>query len=256
MNAAPADDGLWCRRFHPAPEANQRLVCFPHAGGSASFYFPVSAALSSTVDVVAVQYPGRQDRRTEPGVDSIEILADQIAEVLQGWDDRPTTFFGHSMGAVVAFEVARRLEESGSRVTRIFASGRRAPSRLRDEQVHKKDDDGIVAELRAMAGTDPQILGDEELLRMILPAIRSDYTAIETYAAPEDRTVAAPISAFVGDDDPKTTVEEAADWERHTTAECELRVFGGGHFYLADRSAEVISLLRKHFTGTSATTVS
>ncbi|MGW7349857.1 alpha/beta fold hydrolase [Streptomyces sp. Z26] len=249
MSAVPAGDGLWCRRFHPAPDASERLVCFPHAGGSASFYFPVSAALNPNVDVVAIQYPGRQDRRKEPGVDSVEVLADRVAEALGDLTDRPTTFFGHSMGAVVAFEVAHRLEKAGQKpVRRLFASGRRAPSRHRDEQVHKRDDDGLVAELRELAGTDAQVLGDEELLRMILPAIRSDYTAVETYASGGDLTVDAPITVLIGDNDPKSSVEEAADWSKHTTAGSEMQVFtGGGHFYLSERAAEVTALLRKHF---------
>ena len=98
-----------------------------------------------------------------------------------GLDDRPLTFFGHSMGAVVAFEVARRMEDAGNGPVRLFASGRRAPSRTREENVHLRDDDGLVAELRALSGTAAQFLADEELLHMILPAIRSDYTAVETY---------------------------------------------------------------------------
>lgn len=253
MSAVPADDGLWCRRFHPAPEAAERLICFPHAGGAASFYFPVSAALSPAVDVVAVQYPGRQDRRNEPGIDSIDVLADQLAEVLDGWTDRPTTFFGHSMGAVVAFEVADRLERAGKQSVRhLYLSGRRAPSRHRDEQVHKQDDDGLVAELRKMAGTDVQVLGDEELLRMILPAIRSDYTAVETYEGGGDKTVRAPITILVGDDDPKTTVEEAADWSKHTSGGSDLQVFPGGHFFLSEHAAKVTAVLRGHFDGTPA----
>ncbi|AXK33725.1 thioesterase [Streptomyces armeniacus] len=252
MTAASADDGLWCRRFHPAPEASQRLICFPHAGGSASFYFPVSAALKPEVDVLAVQYPGRQDRRQEPGIDSVDVLADRVAEALSGWMDRPVTFFGHSMGAVVAFEVAHRLERDGKQPVRIFASGRRAPSRHRDEQVHKRDDDGLVAELRELAGTDAQVLGDEELLRMILPAIRSDYTAVETYESGAGKTVRAPISVLVGDDDPKTTLDEAADWKKHTSGGSDLQVFPGGHFFLSERAAEVMAVLRGHFAASRA----
>ncbi|MDQ0954324.1 surfactin synthase thioesterase subunit [Streptomyces phaeochromogenes] len=99
----------WIRRYHPAPDASTRLVCFPHAGGSATFYHPVSRALSPEIDVVAVQYPGRQERRTEPLVDSVEKLADLIVPELEPWLDRPLTFFGHSMGASLAYEVALRL---------------------------------------------------------------------------------------------------------------------------------------------------
>ncbi|MFF4591288.1 thioesterase II family protein [Streptomyces sp. NPDC001388] len=252
MSASPADDGLWCRRFDPAPDAAHRLVCFPHAGGSASYYLPVATALSPRVDVVAVQYPGRQDRRNEPLIDDIGTLADQVHEVLRGWDDRPLTFFGHSMGALVAFETARRFEREGGGPVRLFASGRRAPSRYRDEQVHRRDDDGIIAEIKSMSGTDDRLLGDEELIRMILPALRGDYRAVETYRCAPDATVGCPVTALVGDSDPKTSVDEARDWEKHTTADFDLRVMPGGHFYLNSRAADVLKVLDEHFTARAA----
>lgn len=251
MSSPLADDGLWCRRFHPAPDAGRRLVCFPHAGGSASFYHPVSAALSPGVDVLAVQYPGRQDRRHEPAIDDIGLLADRIAEALGAWTDRPLTFFGHSMGALVAFEVARRLERDGDGPVRLFASGRRAPSAYRDEQVHRRDDDGIVAELRALSGTDSRVLDDEEMLRMVLPALRSDYKAVETYRSEPGAVVRCPVTVLVGDDDPKTSLAEARSWDAHTAGACDLQVFPGGHFYLADRPKEVMDVLSDHFTSTA-----
>lgn len=248
MSSPTADDGLWCRRFHPAPDADRRLVCFPHAGGSASFYHPVSAALSPGVDVIAVQYPGRQDRRREPAIDDICLLADQIADALGTWSDRPLTFFGHSMGALVAFEVARRLERNGDGPLRLFASGRRAPSMYRDEQVHRRDDDGLIAELRALSGTDSRVLDDDEMLRMVLPALRSDYKAVETYRSEPASAVRCPVTVLVGDDDPKTSLDEARSWDAHTTGDFDLRVFPGGHFYLADRPEEVMTVLSDHFT--------
>ncbi|MFC9236266.1 thioesterase II family protein [Streptomyces decoyicus] len=253
MSSPLADDGLWCRRFHPAPDAGRRLVCFPHAGGSASFYHPVSAALSPGVEVIAVQYPGRQDRRKEPAIDDIGLLADRIAEALKACSDRPLTFFGHSMGALVAFEVARRLERNGDGPLRLFASGRRAPSAHRDEQVHRRDDDGIVTELRALSGTDSRVLDDEEMLRMVLPALRSDYKAVETYRSEPAAVVRCPVTVLVGDEDPKTSLDEARSWEAHTTGDFDLRVFSGGHFYLADRPKEVMTVLSDHFTSVALT---
>ncbi|ATL32357.1 thioesterase II family protein [Streptomyces formicae] len=250
MTVADSSD-LWLRRYHPAPDAPARLVCFPHAGGSASFYFPVSAALQNDSDVSILQYPGRQDRRNEPLVDDIGQLADRIAPLMAPLFDRPVVFFGHSMGAIVAYEVARRLGADGHTPASLFVSGRRAPSTHRAETVHQRDDDGLMADVKALSGTDTQVLGDEEILRMVLPAIRSDYRAIETYGT-ENGTVDSAITALIGDKDPKSTVEEANAWRAHTTGEFRLQVFDGGHFFISSRAPEVIEVLREGLRGSVA----
>lgn len=157
------------------------------------------------------------------------------------------TFFGHSMGAILAFEVARRLEADGRGPVKLFASGRRGPSVYRNETVHLRDDAGILAELRRLNGTASSVLSDDELMRAALPSLRADYRAAETYTAAPDATVSCPISVLTGDDDPKTTIEEAKEWARHTTGSFDVHVFAGGHFFLADRSAEIIKLLQEHF---------
>ncbi|MFD7549561.1 thioesterase II family protein [Streptomyces sp. NPDC059578] len=242
MNTQPTEESsLWVRRFHPRPDAAVRLVCLPHAGGSASFYFPLSRDMPDFADVLCIQYPGRQDRRTEPLIDNVAGLADRVYNALLPWVDRPLAFFGHSMGASVAFEVARRLERDKDVVaTALFASGRRAPSTHRHETVHLLDDEGLLAEVRSLDGTSSQLLGDEEVLRMVLPAMRADYRAAETYTCAAGESVRSPMLAMVGDSDPKVTLDEAAAWERHAGGSFELKVFPGGHFYLAAQQKDVI----------------
>ncbi|MCX4769701.1 alpha/beta fold hydrolase [Streptomyces sp. NBC_01260] len=243
------ETGPWIRRFHPAPEARARLVCFPHAGGSATYYFPVSRALSPAVDVLAIQYPGRQDRRNEPCVEDIEELAGLVVEELRPWGDVPLTLFGHSMGATLAFEVARRLEAAGTPPDTLFASGRRAPSRVREETVHLADDDRLIADISQLSGTDSAVLADPEILRMILPAVRSDYKAAETYRYRPGPPLGLDVVALAGDDDPQVTVDEAASWREHTTASFELKVFPGGHFFLDSHVAPVLDLIRARMRG-------
>ncbi|GGU76152.1 oleoyl-ACP hydrolase [Streptomyces albospinus] len=234
----------WIRRFRPADDAPVGLVCFPHAGGSATFYFPLAGALSPRLDVLAVQYPGRQDRLSEPCLEDIHELADRVTAALEPWTGRPLAFFGHSMGATVAYEVARNLERAGKPPLGLFASGRRAPSRYRDQAVHRRDDDGLVAALKELNGTDEAVFDDEELLRMVLPAIRADYTAVDTYRPREGPRLSCPVSVLVGDSDPGTTLEEADAWREHTTGPCELTVFpGGGHFYLNSRTEQVTKIV-------------
>ncbi|MEU1313379.1 alpha/beta fold hydrolase [Streptomyces cinnamoneus] len=234
-------DSPWIRRFHPAPDRPVRLVCFPHAGGSATYYYGLSRALSAHADVLTVQYPGRQDRRSEPCIDNIPEVADRVFEVLRPLTDRPLVLFGHSMGAVTAYEVALRLEEAGGPgvPAHLFASGRRAPVRDRAETVHLRDDAGIVEELQLLSGTDETLLDDPEFLAMIMPALRNDYRAAETYRHDPDRLLRCPVTALTGDDDPKATVDEARAWGEHTTGEFRLRVFPGGHFYIGDSTDEV-----------------
>ncbi|WP_305860731.1 thioesterase II family protein [Amycolatopsis sp. CA-230715] len=242
------DAALWIRRFHPAPDAPVRLVCLPHAGGSASYFFPVSRSLSPQVDVLAVQYPGRQDRRHEKCIDTVAGLADAITPLLDAWNDRPLALFGHSMGASIAFEVALRLEQRGTFPVKLFASGRRAPSKFRDERVHERDDEGLIKEIKALSGTDSQVLDDDEILRSVLPAIRADYRAAELYrfefsdGGPKLRT---PIHALIGDSDPKATIDEVRAWNDHTTGDFTLDTYAGGHFYLNDHAPKVIDTISR-----------
>lgn len=246
MAASPVENSTWVRRFHPASQAPSRLICFPHAGGSATFFFPVSRALSPEIDVLAIQYPGRQDRRSEPCIDDLRRLADLVIDELVPWIDRPVTLFGHSLGATLAFEVALRLRERGITPAGLFASGRRAPSRFRDERVHLADDDSLVADLKRLSGTESQMLDDDEVLRMILPAMRSDYRAAETYRYESGPQLDCPVVALVGDADPQVTIDEARGWGEHTTAAFDLKVYAGGHFFLNPHAAAVLAEIRAH----------
>ncbi|RSM87892.1 thioesterase [Kibdelosporangium aridum] len=248
MTGTSHDPQLWVRRFHPAPDAEVNLACLPHAGGSASYYFPVSRALSPKVGVLAVQYPGRQDRRREPSMSSIAELADAVAAQLLPWAEKPLAIFGHSMGATLGFEVALRLEQEGIKPLALFVSGRRAPSRHRDERYHLLDDTKFIAEIKSLGAAESNLLDDPEVLQSVLPALRSDYRAAETYRYQPGPPVNSPIYAMVGDSDPKATVDEVRSWGEHTTASFDMRTYPGGHFYLNQHAPSVIDVIAEVLT--------
>ncbi len=240
----PSNTGAWLRRYEPAENASVSLVCFPHAGGSAGFFVGMSRALAPAVDVIAVQYPGRQDRFGEPALDSITGLADQISDQLRGSQPRQLAFFGHSMGATVAFEVMRRLEAvQGDTPIRLFASGRRAPSITTGSSLHSLSDDEFIAELSRLSA-DELPFADDELLRAALPTLRADYKAIEAYPYTPDALMSCPVTAFVGAHDPITSVEQASAWRNHTREHFDLRVFPGGHFYLLAQAEQLFHEVR------------
>ncbi len=242
----------WLRRYFPAPHTVSRLICFPHAGGSASFYRPLAGALAADTEVLIAQYPGRQERRSEPGLTDIGVLADRLFEAITSLPERTTVLFGHSMGALVGFEVASRLQAAGLGAEAFVVSGRRAPSRHRDEQVHRYSQAALLAELRLLSGTEMGILDDDEIVEMILPALRTDYEALETYRYHQKPPLAAPILALIGDRDPRVDIDEVDDWARHTSGGFERRVFPGGHFFLTAHQEAVVAALRERVAAVSS----
>ncbi|MDX2938777.1 thioesterase [Streptomyces ipomoeae] len=243
------ESDLWLRRYCPGPPRATQLVFFPHAGGSASFYRPYCMALSDRFDTLAVQYPGRQDRRAEPSVTDLHALAESLFGQLRKIADRPIAFFGHSMGALLAFEVARHFEQRlDTSPVRLFVSGRRAPSRPRVEAWQSAGDLGLIAEIRELSGTDPRLLGDEEMLDMIMVPLRADYRAVERYRFTPEPSLRCPVTTLTGDTDPRTSYDEASSWRDHTTGDFDIQVFPGGHFFIKDNLDDISGLVTEQLS--------
>lgn len=242
----------WLRRYRSSPSAKFRLVCFPHAGGAASFYVPWAEQLAPEVEVLAVQYPGRQDRRREPQIANLMDVVPPIVEELTTRPPMPLAFFGHSMGSTVAFEVARLLRAQGHPAPQpswFFASGRVAPDRSRPAGFQRMDGAALVAELRRLGATDERLLNDEELRSMIMPVIRGDFIAIDEYRYEPGPGLACPVTVLTGAADRGVPIEDAEAWASHTERDCEVRVLPGGHFFLVEHQKDVVDLILSRLRG-------
>jgi pyochelin biosynthetic protein PchC len=229
------------------------LICFPHAGGAASFYGSWSRSLPSSVELLAVQYPGREDRIRDDRIDGMGRLADLVAEALEPLrDGPPVALLGHSMGAGVAYEVACRLERRGRTPARLFVSGRPAPDRQRRNAVHRASDEDLLTELRRLAPGNEILLDYPELAELMLPTVRSDFRLIESYE-PCGAVLACPITAMLGDRDTEVAVSEAQGWRAFTRGGFTMKVFPGDHFYLISLRAQLIDWVLRSLDGVTTT---
>ncbi|GAA3375596.1 alpha/beta fold hydrolase [Streptomyces sannanensis] len=230
----------WTRNRRPRAGAAVNLVCLPHAGGSAGFYRGWHDLLPREVDFHAVQYPGREDRLTEASVGTMAEMADAVTEAIRPLFARDVVLFGHSMGAAIAYEVARRCEAEGRFPRLLLVSGRGAPHRQPPGTMHQGTDDEIVARLREFSATSGAALDDPDLRALLLPMIRADYRLVETYRLERPEPVRAPIAVLRGRADDRVDEERAEAWSELTTADCEHRLFDGGHFYLQQHETQVV----------------
>jgi pyochelin biosynthetic protein PchC len=231
----------WLRRPRPRQDPSARLVCLPHAGGTAGVYSPWSARLPTDIELIGVQYPGRQDRLAEPLMSSVLQIADAVAPALAPYADRPLFLFGHSMGSLVAYEVAIRMEAGpGPDPAGLFVSGQFAPQRsapLREAL----DDATVEAEARESGWTDPEVFDHPELRELVLPALLADVRASLSYHRDEPVRLRTPIAAYGGRGDSDDVSGELAAWGELTSGSAVCRAFDGDHFYLRAREAELVA---------------
>lgn len=217
----------------------QKLYVFPHAGGSAQYYVPFAKTFSD-VKCVAVQYPGRRGAQDLASFTGIGDLADQVCRMLPPAErsEDKIAFFGHSMGALVAFEVACRFEAAGNPIAALFVSACAAPGRIGYDYIPDSDR-GLLDAVSEMTGVNPEFLADEQFAAKILPTLRG-LKAITNYECTPDASVSCPIFAFLGDTDEVATPERVAPWAERTSSEFSARVFPGHHFYLDDHLPELV----------------
>ncbi|MFJ5984620.1 thioesterase II family protein [Lentzea sp. NPDC092896] len=229
---------LICPR--PRPEAALRVVCVPYAGGGASAFWDWPDLLGDAVELWSAVLPGRERRFGEPAVTDAALIAAPLAEAIRREIRTPLVLFGHSMGGLLAFDVARRL---GDRVEHLFVSAAKAPHLAFGGEPHLLDDDGLLDWMTTLGGVPADLLAHEEMLGLLLPTLRADLTVCAGFHGVRD-VIDVPVTAFAATDDPLATVADVAAWQHHTVAGFDLVVRPGGHFYLKDDPAAVTSVLR------------
>lgn len=233
------------------PGAELRLFCFPYAGGSSAIFSSWWRSLPSFVQVVSIQLPGRGNRLSEQPWRRMDQLADAIAEdVLPVFEEKAFAFYGHSMGAVLMFEVARRLaRQNKTQPEFLLISGRRAP--------HIPDDDPItynlprkelIEDLKRLNGTPKEVLESEELMALMEPMLRADFEVVQTYQYTQSPPLDCPFIVMGGMDDTEVKREYLEGWRMHTSSVYSMTMFPGGHFFLHSHKEPLLKFLSKTLT--------
>jgi medium-chain acyl-[acyl-carrier-protein] hydrolase len=235
----------WLSCFERRPSASQRLVCFAHAGGSASTYAGFHRELPGDIEVFAVQLPGRDERRSEPYQRHFGKVASAIVGALESLRDKPLSLFGYSVGALLAFECARALRARDPDLVRhLFVAARKAPQIPFDPPLAALSDARFIDEMkRRYDGIPNVILEDEELLAYFLPTMRADVSVLESYVYGQQAPLSCPITVFGGNTDPHANRADLESWSQHTAARLEVKMFAGGHFFIAQSRRAVLEVI-------------
>jgi medium-chain acyl-[acyl-carrier-protein] hydrolase len=229
-----ADLDSWIAFRKPNKQARLRLFCFPYAGTGAATFRTWSDGLPADVEVCPVQFPGRGTRLQEAPFTRLSPLVRTLAQTLAPLLDRPFAFFGHSLGALVGFELARQLRrQSAVQPVRLFVSAGRAPQLAdRHRPLHALPEGEFLAELRRLNGTPGHLLDEMDLMQLMLPVLRADFAAYETYAYSPEPPLGCVITCFGGSQDRRVSRGELEAWRDQTRAAFSLRMFPGDHFFL------------------------
>jgi len=227
------------------PQAKLRLFCLPFAGGGSTAFRTWPNNLPNTVEVCAVEIPGRGQRLSEPLIRKIDPLVKQIAEGIIPYLDRPFALFGHSMGSLLGFELSHfLLSDCNLKPVHLFMSGRGAPFMPdREKPIHKLSEKDFVQKIRNYNGTPKEVLEHEELMEIMIPILRADFEVCETYIFKEKQPLDCPLTVFGGLQDSGANKEELKAWEKLTTGPFALRMFPGDHFYLLESQVTLIKTI-------------
>ena len=241
---SPSLRNPWLTRFRPRPDATRRVVCFGPAGGGPSFYRKWPELLPADTELIAINLPGREARLAEPPTHSIEGSAATVARALAEDRPRPTILFGHSMGALIAYETAHALCARGARPDlALVVSGRESPDRTMGDPAFLRLPDATFLEYVAnrYGGIPIEVMQEPELRELVVPPLRADFAAVAAYREPSRPALDLPLVILSGIDDRQTAGDQAEGWRSRSSGPIRERSFPGGHFYLVQQMKQVIA---------------
>lgn len=232
----------WLPFYNSDSQSRVRLFCFPYAGGSPFIFRNWQASLPESVEVCPVQLPGHVRRLKEPPYRHLKPLVEAIAGTISSVLNKPFTFFGHSMGGLISFELARHLRrEGGPQPVHLFVSGLRAPQLPdSDPPFHDLPEPEFLEELRQLRGTPDEIFDHPEMIQIITPVLRADFSVCQTYVYTPEPPLDCPITAFGGVSDPETSDGRLLAWQVQTTSSFTMRMFPGDHFFVNTEQTQVL----------------
>lgn len=241
-SSRPATAWLSCPR--PDPAARLRLFCLPYAGGGGSIFRQWPARLAGLAEVCPVLLPGREARFRELAYTRMAPLVAALEQGIAAYLDKPFAFFGHSMGALIAFELCRRLEKGrGVAPVCLFLSGSRPPHATWSEaSVHSLPDRDFLACVHDRYHAIPDAVRDNaELAQIVLPALRADFEVLETYRCEGSDRLPCPFVVYGGSRDDTVSAAELESWSRYTAGSFRCRVLSGDHFFMRTAEAELLA---------------
>lgn len=251
MKSAPANNP-WFVYFKRNPYARLRLFCLPYAGGSASIFLDWPDQLPDSVEMCAIQLPGRGGRLLEPAYTRVEPLIQVLSQALLPSLDKPFALFGHSLGALLGFELANHLRrEYDLEPCNLFVSGRRAPQIPDDDPpIHNLPEAEMIEELIRLNGTPREVLEHPELMQLMLPVLRADFGLNELYSYQQVPPLNYPITAFGGLQDADVSYEQLDAWREHARGRFSLQMLGGDHFFIETDQQALLGLISRELNQT------
>lgn len=228
-------------------DASIRLFCFPYAGGSAAIYHHWPQLIHPKLVVCPAHLPGRGRRFSERPIEQVDCLINELLVAIIPYIDKPYAFFGHSMGALVAYELAHKISKAGFRQPEhLIVSGKQAPHLSRNKHnLHHLPEAAFKEELKQLNGTPQEVLDSVELMELMLPLLRADFKLVETYQYNHSTPLTMPITAFTGVDDVDIPVSDIIDWKVHTHNDFKYYELPGDHFFINKAGGEICEIINK-----------